>query len=152
MSLRCVSILFLFLLVNHQVSARSQPSTTSSNNTYHPQIPVDPKTHVTIVNFEDKLGRLTLRCQSEDDDLGIHYLEPHASWSFSFRPKFLVGGTLFYCNFGWAKDFKPKYVNIYEQARDMKTCDTDCVWHIKQKAPCLQIVPETCYPWKDHGL
>lgn len=151
-TLRSLTILLLLLFLHAQMVYSSKLSPTPSDNLLlHPQkITIDAKTTVTIINFEQNLGNLIFHCQSKDDDFGTKLLAPNGSWSFTFRPNFLIGGTLYYCYLNWTGDVKIRHFDIYDQGRDLEVCRKDCTWHIKQSGPCLQVTPETCYPWKSN--
>lgn len=63
--------------------------------------------HVAIIrNLSDNSGPLNVRCQSKDDDLGVHTLTHRGeSFSWKFRPSPIDLQTLYFCHFYWnAKD------------------------------------------------
>lgn len=55
------------------------------------------KKFVRIVNNLNKGQRLNLRCQSKDDDLGVHSIAVNEQYEFGFRIN-IWGTTLFFCH------------------------------------------------------
>ncbi|KAL2330048.1 hypothetical protein Fmac_017629 [Flemingia macrophylla] len=106
------------------------------------------KTHVKITNTLEGGLDLTVHCKSKDDDIGVQYLHPNASFGFSFKPNFF-GTTQFYCSFQWKNAFH--WFDIYIENRDDKRCH-ECYWDVKKDGPCLTTSNDQsidCYPWND---
>ncbi|CAJ2633677.1 unnamed protein product [Trifolium pratense] len=105
------------------------------------------RTHVNVVNtLEDNLD-LTLHCKSKDDDLGEHLLHQNDSFSWSFRPKWPIGTTLFFCSFAWTGEFH--YFDIFIDGDTGRTDCDDCNWNVHKSGPCR--IPDhgepICFPW-----
>ncbi|KAI4320873.1 hypothetical protein MLD38_034311 [Melastoma candidum] len=89
---------------------------------------------------------VTVHCQSKDDDLGFHDLQPDEKWSFSFRLN-LFFTTLFFCSFRWPGHFHHYYV--YKASNDLSY--EKIYWAIKAAGPCYHRLPSQklkCRPWK----
>ncbi|KAE8076208.1 hypothetical protein FH972_014872 [Carpinus fangiana] len=105
------------------------------------------KALVRIINNVGVAEDLVIRCQSKDDDLGVHTISYKEVYSFQFRPNFW-GTTEFYCSFEWPS--QSHSFSIYVASRDQRNCDT-CVWSITEQRPCMFNYKthqyDICYEW-----
>ncbi|AES75124.1 putative plant self-incompatibility S1 [Medicago truncatula] len=89
---------------------------------------------------------MTLHCQSGDDDLGVHLLDPyeHFGWHFNIS---LFYTTLFYCSVKW-NDELHHFDAFIANYRDRHRFVLD--WYIKKEQPCVVSIggKDGCYPWK----
>ncbi|WVZ15009.1 hypothetical protein V8G54_012575 [Vigna mungo] len=100
------------------------------------------RVYIKIVNSM-VLKNLTLHCQDKHHDLGIHILNYHDAFKFSFKPSPIIKVTLYFCRFVWEQTLH--YFDIYKETRD--DC-TECVWNIFETGPCLmQPRSNKCYAW-----
>ncbi|KAK8597762.1 hypothetical protein V6N13_095160 [Hibiscus sabdariffa] len=110
-----------------------------------------------VVRINNNIGqgtKLTVRCQSGDDDLGKHVIPPGGEWDFTFssnwRPWPWRSSTLFHCSFSWGREFKR--FDIYDATRD-RGCE-DCKWSISPDGPCGDMITPNvcslCYSWPEH--
>lgn len=107
-------------------------------------------THKARVRVTNNIGvakDLVLRCQSKDDDLGVHIIPFKGDYEFGFRPNFW-GRTQFYCTMSWPSQFH--YFDIYIASRDQFLCNT-CLWNITEQRPCMFNYKtsryDICYEW-----
>ena len=106
------------------------------------------KTHVRLTNRLGSGSKLTIRCQSKDDDLGTHVLPPDGSFEWSFTPNFLVVNTLFFCRI--QSSSKVLSFDAYVQERDEFKCKDRCFWDVLPDGPCLIKGGggyDICYRW-----
>ncbi|GMI81000.1 hypothetical protein like AT1G04645 [Hibiscus trionum] len=107
-----------------------------------------------VVRIKNDIGqgnKLTVHCQSGDDNLGKHVIPFGGEWDFTFsnnwRPWPWGSTTLFHCGFSWQREFKR--FDIYNATRDFD-CE-DCQWSITPDGPCGDMltpyVYSLCYPW-----
>ncbi|CAN1767169.1 S-protein homolog 1 [Linum perenne] len=74
-------------------------------------------THVYVTNELGAKESLIVHCQSKDDDLGIHHLSDGATYTWRFRPYFILLETLFWCYVApvhsavHAKSYERKYMD-----------------------------------------
>lgn len=99
------------------------------------------------VNITNEIGgghTLTLHCKSGDDDLGVHHLTPHHTFSFHFHDS-VFSNTLFFCDFSW-----PGASHRFDIFYSMSDPCTKCVWKIKPTGPCrdaFDYFPPACFKW-----
>ena len=105
-------------------------STKSDDELYHERVLFGaPKIKVVILNNLPDNQEVTLHCQSQDDDLGIHVVPFNGTFEWSFRLNFWMT-TLFYCQFTWRA--ASSTFNIYEAKRDGNIrCPTYCSWEVR---------------------
>ncbi|KAM1023987.1 hypothetical protein ACFX2I_037196 [Malus domestica] len=85
---------------------------------------------VVITNYLGPGIVLRIRCQSGDDNLGLHDLMFMDSFSWKFKTNSLT--TLFFCTMWW-EDVSGSF-EVYNALRDEKRCITHCWWNILQLA------------------
>ncbi|KAF5733659.1 hypothetical protein HS088_TW16G00099 [Tripterygium wilfordii] len=90
------------------------------------------------VQIYNELGpgvKLTLHCQSADDDLGWHTISAGQIYGFSFGER-IIGKTLFWCRFQW--NGLCRYFDVYKSGRDRCLYCSDkcyCYWYIRPNGP-----------------
>lgn len=107
------------------------------------------KTHVRITNKLDN-GFLALRCQSKNDDLGVHVLYKDDLFEWSFKPNFFPVNTLFFCRLQWKA--KVMSFDAYRESRDNFVCNSKCYWNVTAAdGACLVKIVSGgnyfCVPW-----
>ena len=106
------------------------------------------KAHVRLTNVLSLKSSLTIHCQSEDDDLGVHVLPYNGSFEWSFHPNFVIMSTLFFCKIQWQG--KLTSFDSYRETRDLYGCGKYCYWDVTRKGPCLLKHKggyDFCYYW-----
>ena len=110
---------------------------------------VPSRVTVTIINnIQPSSGtgtEMTLRCKSDDNDLGDHTILWGSSYEFSFKPSadpFKV--TLFFCSFIWPQDPRRHYLDVYDQKNDKEEY---LKWEINVNGGCLNGNYENCARW-----
>ncbi|CAL5416646.1 unnamed protein product [Camellia sinensis] len=73
---------------------------------------------------------LLVRCQSKDDDFGMHKLESGEEFYWRFKPN-IIKTTLFFCHFYW--DTKDAIFNVYDRKLDDDYCYkfNTCYWSVR---------------------
>ncbi|CAL5419849.1 unnamed protein product [Camellia sinensis] len=73
---------------------------------------------------------LLVRCQSKDDDFGMHKLESGEEFYWRFKPN-IIKTTLFFCHFYW--DTKDAIFNVYDRKLDDDYCCkfNTCYWSVR---------------------
>ncbi|KAL7177393.1 hypothetical protein ACSBR2_030700 [Camellia fascicularis] len=73
---------------------------------------------------------LLVRCQSKDDDFGMHKLESGEEFCWRFKPN-IIKTTLFFCHFYW--DTKDAIFNVYDRKLDDDYCYkfNTCYWSVR---------------------
>nr|XP_027186963.1 S-protein homolog 18-like [Cicer arietinum] len=108
----------------------------------------DVHVHVTSNITDLQLG---LHCKDKHHDLGFQSLHLGETFTFSFRPKFLLENTLYFCGFSWMNEFH--YFDIYVESRDTHKCKYDCSWKVYKSGPCLEKPNyEECFPWNPNVM
>ncbi|CAN4103373.1 unnamed protein product [Withania somnifera] len=90
-------------------------------------------TEVFVSDLPQNTSPANVHCQSGDDDLGVHTLNPGDKFDFSFHQNFW-GRTRFYCNFEWG----PKHNSFDVFYKQKSPCrfkffkdDIYCTWLLK---------------------
>jgi len=97
------------------------------------------KSRAYVIIFNNIVDRvdLTVHCKSKNSDLGVHKLQPNASYGFDFKPNFW-GRTRFFCNFQWkdpTRGDQSPWFDIYKYTRDSPRCGK-CLWTINAYTAC----------------
>ncbi|CAL1354082.1 unnamed protein product [Linum trigynum] len=114
--------------------------------------PWGPKTKVMITNEVGGGRQLTVHCSSffvDNEDLGVHVVNPHDSYRFKFWIK--ASPPWFYCSMDWGAVGGPRWFDIYDPLRDADRCRSPawCQWIVKESGPCTSMFGvQRCYPWK----
>ncbi|KAE7997939.1 hypothetical protein FH972_002525 [Carpinus fangiana] len=137
-SLRLALMLVLILYM-------SQPSTTYS---------LLKKYGVDVFNgFQNQT--LSIRCQSEDDDLGIQHIPVNGEFQWHFRINYW-GTTLYFCYMWWSGGHRRLDVFWADNKFIVDDCgDSDCRWMGKEDGIYLYISKHNEYrlqsrwePWQ----
>ncbi|PON56880.1 Self-incompatibility protein [Trema orientale] len=107
-------------------------------------------TRVRITNFVGGSTSLRVHCKSDDDDLGVKTLGPHAGFEFKFKTAIEpFYRTFFLCTFEWAGISHSYVVYNQNKAKYAQSC-----WAIKASGPCLCdcknptcTYDKDCYNW-----
>lgn len=103
------------------------------------------KVTVYVVNNITNM-KLGVRCKDKNNDAGYQVLDFNQSYAFTFRPMAIIEKSLWFCRFTWPNEFY--YFDIYKEARDEDTCNTECHWEINKSGPCrVNGYNLDCYPW-----
>ncbi|XP_054797476.1 S-protein homolog 29-like [Prosopis cineraria] len=128
----------------YAVTASAAASNGSCNN-----VSITPKVTVQILDGLSQNQDLTLHCKSKDDDLGVHTIKKKkATYEFTFRPRYFIHSTQFFCSFWWPSNTSLHCFDIYMQDRDW--CCAVCFWTIWESGPCISDDLTgyiDCYPW-----
>ncbi|KAL7184248.1 hypothetical protein ACSBR2_026407 [Camellia fascicularis] len=90
---------------------------------------------------------LQVRCQSKDDDLGMHTLTNGQEFNWKFHLNF-QGSTLFFCHFYWdTKDISFDVYNrhIYPSCGTLESHVLNCYWSVRSDGFYLS---DDNYSWK----
>ena len=89
------------------------------------------KKFVRIVNQLDNGHVLNFRCQSKNDDLGVHSLAVNQQYEFHFRIN-VWGTTLFFCHL-WYLDRSVRFDAFKADQEWFAECDGDhCIWNARE--------------------
>ena len=113
------------------------------------------KAHVRLTNLLGSGSSLTIHCQSKDDDLGVHVLVFKDSFEWSFKPKFFIPSTLFFCKLQWQS--KVMSFDSYRETRDLQGCNKYCYWDVTPDGPCMlkhggNRGYDFCYSWDNKKI
>lgn len=78
-----------------------------------------------ISGVPDHPSPLQARCQSKDDDIGMHTLHNGEGFSWRFRPN-IIPTTPYFCHFYWGA--KDRSFAVYD-ARISRLCKQDDYWN-----------------------
>ncbi|KAK9677540.1 hypothetical protein RND81_11G150400 [Saponaria officinalis] len=100
---------------------------------------------IRIINKIGTSPKVSLRCQSKDDDLGTHVLGYGEEFNWTFRVNFMMS-TLYFCHFQW-KD-KDITFDVFEVYLGSTMCDREYIWEVKEDAfyqGCEGEIPKEAY-------
>ncbi|KAB1227576.1 hypothetical protein CJ030_MR1G019964 [Morella rubra] len=92
------------------------------------------RAHVRIANDLSEGVDLKVHCKSKDDDLGEHIVSYGKEYyEFTFKPRYFLGETQFFCSFQWQENFR--WFDTYMYRRDHQRCN-ECYWKVRPDGPC----------------
>jgi hypothetical protein len=98
--------------------------------------------HVTN-NLKDL--QLGIDCKDKNRDFGFQTLKVGETYTFQFKPLFVLPKSLYFCSFSWING--NHQFDIYIQTRDFD-CGIECTWVIIESGPCKVIKgSKHCFHW-----
>lgn len=123
------AILFIFMFANMELAICKACFLT-------------PKMEVRIVNYVT-VAPLQLRCQSKDDDLGVHVLTTNQVYNWRFCDT-IEENTLFFCHLRAGP--KDKSFDVYTSiGRDIRCPNHVCTWLAYDDG--IYLNGKLIYPW-----
>ncbi|CAN1269902.1 S-protein homolog 4 [Linum perenne] len=96
-------------------------------------------THVYVTNELGAKESLIVHCQSKDDDLGIHHLSDGATYTWRFRPYFILLETLFWCYVAPVHSAVHVHFDAYIDNQDSIFYYKDHIyWVVNRKGVCIK--------------
>ncbi|CAL1410410.1 unnamed protein product [Linum trigynum] len=115
---------------------------------------IEAKKVLVLENDVEGVQNITIHCRSNEDDLGVHVLEPHQSFQRELLNSLFIP-NLYYCRFDWGGDAHWLDLNDYRYECPICTnvvlggCEI-CRWSIKRNGSCLATDnkgSQRCYNW-----